>query len=404
MTEQTYRPIPLFLATALLAVAAFGCNLLNQSGPPTAAVTATSPYGAPTVVINSPTNGSEVVLGQELLVLATAQDVIGVTRVELRANGFIVNTVSSESPSGNQQFSVIQAWVPSQVGTVTLEVIAYRATIASTPAQVVVNVRGSSAQVTATMAPPVGITPIVTDDPTCRTRIEVNGLNFRTGPGTNYPIIRVMTLGEVAPITGRLGDNSWWQIRDQSFNVGWISSSYTTESGNCSMIPVVAPPPSPTPRPATATPTLTATVPGPASLTPIPVPDLVVSAIDGPTFLQLNSTGTVGAHYVVRVANQGTGDSGQFTTSFRNPDGTIQVLPIVVNLAPGQSAELPVDVLFAGANTFELMAVVDSGSQVAESDEGNNIRTISVLVTNIPLLVTLPGPILPPLLPPLIDP
>jgi len=117
-----------------------------------------------------------------------------------------------------------------------------------------------------------------------------------------------------------------------------------------------------------------------------------VSAIIGPEVLQLNATGTVSARYTVRVYNQGTGNSGQFTTSFRQPDGTVIQLPIVVNLAPGQYADLGLDVTFTASNTYRLEAFVDSGAQVAESDEGNNIRTLNVVVTTLPaLMVTLPG-------------
>lgn len=376
------------LAILMLSLGTLACNLV-QNRPPTPVVTATSPAGAPTVTINSPTNGSEVVRGQEVLVQSTAQDTIGVTRVELRVNGFIVNTVPSESPLGDRQFSVIQPWTPLEIGPATLEVVAYRGSIASQPARATVNVRASAAQITATAPLPPGVTLPPPQDTTCRARVEVQGLNFRTGPATNYPIIRVLTLGNLVQIVGRLGDNSWWQVRD-GINIGWISSAYTSESGDCSQIPVVVPPPSPTPRPATATPTTPPTsTPAPGTATPTPsatpvIPDLVVSAITGPTVLQLNQTGTVGARYVVTVRNQGTGNSGQFTTSFKRPDGAVVQLPIVVNLVPGQSVDLEVDVLFERSDNFRLEATVDSGAQVVESDEGNNVRTLDVVVTNPP--------------------
>ncbi len=395
MKKLSYRFSP-FLVLVMLSLGALACNLTQNAGPPTTAPTPTSSAGTPTVTINSPVNGSEVVRGEEVLVQSTARDSIGVTRIELRVNGFIVNTVPSESPTGDTEFSVIQSWTPAEIGPATLEVIAYRASVASEPARITVNVRESAAQVTATAPLPVGVT-LPPNDTVCRARVEVQGLNFRTGPSTNYPIIRVLTLGNLVEIIGRLGDNSWWQVRDGT-TVGWISAAYTTATGDCSLVPIAVPPPSPTPRPATATPTVTPSVtPIPGSptptFTPTPsVPDLVVSNIDGPTVLQLNITGTVGAHYTITVYNQGTGDSGQFTTSFRQPDGTVIQLPIVVNLAPGQSADLGVDVVFDASDTYHLEATVDSGSDVAELDEGNNIRTLDVVVTNMPIpAVTLPG-------------
>lgn len=377
------------LAPAVVLFFGMACNLIQDGAPDAASATPTSAAGTPTVIVNSPAEGSDVVVGQEVLVQSTAQDAIGVTRIELRVDGFIVNTVAAESATGDRQFSVIQPWTPSEAGTATLQVIAYRASIASEPYTLTINVRESEADVLATAVPPLGVTQPSPDDTTCRARIEVEGLNFRTGPATNYPIIRVLTLGNLVPIIGRLSDNSWWQVQD-GLDFGWISSAYTTQSGDCSAIPVVIPPPSPTPRPATSTPTPTPThtpQPGTATptFTPTPsVPDLVVSAIEGPTLLQLNDTGTVGAMYVVRVTNQGTGQSGQFTTSFRNPDGTTTQLPIVVNLNPGQSADLSVDVLFAASDTYRLEATVDSGSQVAEIDEGNNVRILDVVISTPP--------------------
>ncbi len=386
-----------FAIFIVLMLGTLGCNLTALLPGASPAATPTSALGAPSVVINSPPNGSEAVLGQEILVQSTAQDSIGVTRVELRVNSFIVNTVSAQSVNGERLFSVIQSWIPTEAGVANLEVIAYRGLIASAPARITVLVRQSAAQVTATLPPPIGVTQAPPEDRTCRARVEVSGLNFRTGPATNYPILRVLEAGTLVDIIGRLGDNSWWQVRS-GLEVGWLSATYTSESGDCSLIPIAVPPPSPTPRPATATPTETFTpspIPGSPTptFTPTPtIPDLIVNAIIGPEVLQLNATGTVGARYTVRVYNQGTGHSGQFTTSFRQPDGSVIQLPIVVNLAPGQYADLGVDVLFTASNTYRLEAFVDSGAQVPESDEGNNIRTLNVVVTTLPaLLVTLPG-------------
>lgn len=380
----------LLVLILLLTLSSLACNLTNQINAPTVTPTATAIVDRPIVDIASPPNSSEIVIGEEVLIVINAQDNTAVTRIELKANGFIVGGAASEVPEGSRQLSTIVTWVPSEVGPAFLQAIAYRGDIPSEPDQILINVRASAAQLTATAPPPVGMTQIPTDDPTCRARVTANALNFRTGPAINYPILRVLPLGEVVQIAGRLPDNSWWQVRDAGLAIGWLSSAYTSQSGDCSQVPVAVPPPSPTPRPATVTPLPTATatlIPGTA--TPVPtatpmIPDLVVQAIVGPTVLQLNNTGTVGATYTVRVHNQGTGDSGTFRTSFRQSDGTLQVMPIVVNLAPNQSADLTVDVLFAASDTYQLAAIVDSASEVVENDEGNNVRTLDVTVTTAP--------------------
>jgi hypothetical protein len=374
----------------ILSLGVLACNLTQGNRPPEAQLTPTSTAGTPSVTINSPATGSEVAVGQEVLVQSTARDSIGVTRVELRVDGFIVNTVSSEAENGDTTFTVIQTWQPAEAGTAEIEVVAYRGAVASPPASLTLTVRASSAQITATVQLPSGVTQ-PPNDTVCRARVEVEGLNFRTGPSVNYPIVSVFPAGTLVQITGRLSDNSWWQVRASDLTIGWISSAYTTESGNCSAIPVAVPPASPTPRPATATPTTAPTstaLPG----TPTPtVPDLVVASISGPSVLELNASGTVGARYTIRVQNQGTGNSGQFTTSFRRPDGSTIQLPIVMNLAPGQAYDMDIDLTFTASDSYRLEATVDSASQVAEMDEGNNVRTLDVVVTN-PPGGSVPGP------------
>lgn len=390
MNSHTRPRWRLLVALLMLAAASLACNLLElRAGPPTPLLTPTSAFGAPAVLISSPADGSEVVRGQEVLIQSTSTDAIGVTRVELRVDGFIVNTVASETTTGSRQFSVIQSWTPTNAGQAILEIVAYRASIASPPTRLTLTVRESAAQITATAALPAGVTQSAPQDLTCRARVEVSGLNFRTGPETNYPIIKVLPLGSAPRITGRLGDNTWWQVQD-GLDLGWISAGYASATGDCSQVPIAVPPPSPSPRPATETSTPVPTsTPQPGTATPVPtatasIPDLVISTIIGPDVLQVNSTGTVSARYTVRVLNQGTGNSGQFTTSFRQPDGTVTQLPIVLNLNPGQAADLTVDATFAGSDAYRLEATVDSALQVAESDEGNNIRTLNVVVTNPP--------------------
>ena len=76
--------------------------------------------------------------------------------------------------------------------------------------------------------------------------------------------------------------------------------------------------------------------------------------------------------------------SSHSRVAFRHPNGTLEVLPIIVNLAPNQSADLSVDVLFEASDVYQLAAIVDSASEVEESDEGNNVRTLDVTVTTAP--------------------
>lgn len=50
--------------------------------------------------------------------------------------------------------------------------------------------------------------------PTDVTRIvSVSGVNVRSGPGYNYPVIGWLRAGETAEVTGLSPDRGWWQIR-----------------------------------------------------------------------------------------------------------------------------------------------------------------------------------------------
>jgi len=81
--------------------------------------------------------------------------------------------------------------------------------------------------------------------------VTSRGLNMRTGPGTNYPVIRSLVQG--TPITVRGQDVSGLWLYGQLANgaLGWVARAYTNYIG---APPVVPAPPTPVYRP-TATPT-----------------------------------------------------------------------------------------------------------------------------------------------------
>lgn len=340
--------------------------------------------GKPNVTITSPEAGDEVVVNSQIFVTANATDAVGVTRVQLIAGTQIVKTVSSESPSGQTNFPVLLDYTPRQTGEVELQVIAYRGATASDPAEVTINVRANEAQVTATIAPNPGggsnIPVIDPNDPTCRALVNA-GLNLRTGPGTNYPRITVLGAGTVIPIIGRLGDNSWWQVRS-GVTVGWLSAPYTTVYGICTSVPIVAAPPSPTPQGfiPTNTPTLT---PQP-TLTPVATvtpgrPDLVVTSISGSQTVTLPSQPVT---YSVVITNTGSGASGAFANEVTLPDGTTTDLGVVANLAAGESITLNFSFDFSAlaAGSYQIQVEADSDSQVAEISEVNNVGVTRVVV------------------------
>lgn len=62
---------------------------------------------------------------------------------------------------------------------------------------------------------------------------------IRSGPGTGFQRIGLLPNTGIAPVIGRNGDNSWWQINLNGL-VGWVSSQYAhiSATANISAIPI----------------------------------------------------------------------------------------------------------------------------------------------------------------------
>jgi len=372
-----------------------GCNL-STSGAAQNAPTPTgssSSGGNPIVKILSPLDGAQVPVNQQILVSANANDTIGITRVQLFANDQIAKTVSSQTPGGDTNLNVLLDYTPTAGGSVVLKVIAYRGVLASDPDQITVNVvtqtatpsTGGGGQIIVTQQPPIIIVPpINNNDPTCRVLVN-SPLNLRTGPGTNYNILSLLATGTVAPITGRVGDNSWYQIR-VGVTTGWVSSLYVTLYGNCQNVGIPPIPPTPTPfYTPTFQPTNTlTTTPQPPTSTPKPgLPDLVVTNLTlvGPA-LALNGGASVTGTFSVTVTNTGASPTTQFNNviNVSPPVSPDTPLGVVASLNPGESIVLNISLTFTAANTYNLIVTSDSDSQITEVSEVNNKAYLTITV------------------------
>ncbi len=86
------------------------------------------------------------------------------------------------------------------------------------------------------------------------------GLNVRTGPGVDYPIVGKLAQSQSAQIVGKNSEGTWWQIvyPPESGSLAWVSADaqYSTVS-NAGVVQIAQlPPPPPPPPPAPATPTI----------------------------------------------------------------------------------------------------------------------------------------------------
>lgn len=372
----------LLICAFVLSAALMGaCNLTQQEERLPTATPTTMVSTKPVVTIISPASGVEHRVNTELLVTANVRDDIGVDRVQMTANGSPVKTIASDSSSGDTDKNVILNYTPLVTGDVTLAVTAFRGAVASDPA--ILNVRVVASQPTATTGIIVTQGPSIDpNDPTCRALIN-SGLNFRTGPGTNYPIITTLAQGAVIPVTGRLGDNSWYQLNNFG-TFGWVSGAFVSLYGSfCVSVPVIAAPPTPTPNvTATASPTITPSPTSSPTLTATPgIADLVINIFEGEEDIEFPSGGETNEEYSITVSNIGTRRTGDFTVSLQlRPDGEIRTVN-VANLRPGESAAVLIDYTFDTAGNFILEAIVDAGQVVTEISEANNKAQLAISVT-----------------------
>ncbi len=374
MRSQQRLSMGLAAILAVCVMTGVACNLGVVPATPTPLVPPTSSQ-KPTVSIQAPQNNADAVVGQPITVQATGSHPDGVTRLELRANTQQVDSKVSQNPLGDQQFSAYLNYTPTQTGTLILQVIAYHGNLASDAAAVTVNVKSQAAQVTATVDAPSGSDNTVFD-PTCRARVEVNGLNFRQGPGQNYPPFQILGLGSIVIITGRLTDNSWWQGKVNN-TVGWVSYSFVTLLGYCNNIPTVQAPASPVPS-VTITNT---TAPTAAQLTSTPgQPDLIVVDVSGPSSLILGADGTAKGTYKITVQNVGSVPAGQFNLGLVMPDGTQLDAGMVPALAVNQTAIFQQDVIFTAPGVSRIAANVDKNNTVVESNEANNLKALDIVI------------------------
>ncbi len=117
----------------------------------------------------------------------------------------------------------------------------------------------------ATAAPASPTTSTETLGPTLT---AAQGVNIRSGPSTEYPVIGGLQAGNAIPVLGRDASSTWLVIAYSggAGGKGWVAKIVVTVSGDLCSLPVVtaaAPPPTAVPVPATAAPQAAPTNPPP---------------------------------------------------------------------------------------------------------------------------------------------
>ncbi|MEW6404349.1 MAG: CARDB domain-containing protein [Chloroflexota bacterium] len=244
--------------------------------------------------------------------------------------------------------------------------VVLNAEVTATPV-VPVAVDASSVAPTATLT----LTPIptltLTPTPCTPTATASVNANVRSGPETAYDIIGALLLGQSATVSGRNDASTWWYIDAPGIygGHGWIAASVVTTSCLPPVVQVVAAPPLPT---------TTNTEPAPAGL-----PDLVAG---GMQYWPDPAKNGQPVDIQVRVTNNGTAIAGTFTVVWLSNQSTPGCDWQVQGLGVGQSRDLDCQFTYNGNATasYWTTLIVDSASQVAESNEGNNSRDVTLKV------------------------
>jgi hypothetical protein len=83
-------------------------------------------------------------------------------------------------------------------------------------------------------------------------------LNVRSGPGTAYPIVGALNVGEQAEILAKNPQSDWWQVTLPDGATGWVLGTLVQTSGDTASVAVAsdipAAPPTATPAPVAAAP------------------------------------------------------------------------------------------------------------------------------------------------------
>ena len=238
----------------------------------------------PVAAITAPQAEANLTVGQEVMISFTAADVKGISQIELSIDGEAVH-IETVNPPVNS-FAATQPWTPNRPGSHVIELRAFNIdNEPSDPVQLFLTVNEvvgaatpppaadtptlppvtntpeaeapAAAAPTATGVELIPPTPTLTPTVTAAIATMRTGLNVRTGPGLDYPVIGRLTEGESVQITGRNPETTWWQIvyPANSNERGWISADpqFSTVSGVEGVAVAEAPPP-PTPVPVTPTP------------------------------------------------------------------------------------------------------------------------------------------------------
>ncbi|MCJ7732918.1 MAG: SH3 domain-containing protein [Anaerolineales bacterium] len=234
----------------------------------------------PRIWIDSPREGISLPVDQPVTIYSHAYSGKGVAEVVLSVDGAAYSRTSPGEEGVN--FSDFQQeWLPPGEGIYIIQLVAYNSEgERSTPATLSITV---GKQVAVEQPPESEMDPPeIEQDPICPPQVTATtNANCRSGPGEVYPVIRTLSSGEMAQVTGRSEDGYWWVIdTPNASGTCWIWEELVSLSTDtCQVAAVKAPlPPQdqdapPAPQPAVPANGLTLDCRSTQNLVWIPVED-----------------------------------------------------------------------------------------------------------------------------------
>ena len=157
---------------------------------------------------------------------------------------------------------------------------------------------------TATPAPPTA-SPASTDTPASEADavVDVEVLNFRAGPGTNYDVIGELKQGDSLLVTAKNPEGDWLEVSTADGAEGWVFADLTASGIDLDAIGVAEDiPPTPTPAPTTVAQSPPVSNNPPPAM-PAPLPAGAVPGINPLTGMPTDKAALARRPVLVRVGN-----------------------------------------------------------------------------------------------------
>jgi hypothetical protein len=335
--------------------------------------------GRPTLAIQSPREGEEILLGQPTLLQATATGARDITRLDLSVDGIIVTSATSPDTRGQASLSVSQTWTFSQEGPHVVSAVASTARgQVSDPVSHQITVLGPSSSATPTPTLSTTVTPEMstqTPTPSATQTLTPTASPSPTPTGAPLPTPAIeffwanpstITAGECTTLEWGVVTNAVAATIDQG--IGGVATP-----GSQQVCP-----------PETAVYIMTASGPGGATTASATVTvraafaDLVVESI---TFVPDPPVQGQDTEVWITIRNAGNGAASAFGWQWQPGTAPAFGGQVAGGLQAGGSTTVTVtwrpDSWYTDLATI---ARVDVGNTVPESDESNNQLQVNVQV------------------------